>query len=380
MVSEDSFPVVHQFVGGYSGFGDDFLSASSAISDEFYYGNTFTSRQAADSHNLQPSSLGNTSHNAFSRLQQARLTARRALAQTHDVRTPGTAVADSSTRSTLRAIEGYVYLTLSEGWCGAVPFSVVPDTGTLDPSVIEGGATGTTGSTALRSDNSPAAATNADADGLPFRDAMDPRVPTTYARNCFTSSIRCFYNNNYTDYDSDVPFATGVEARLIESEVALQAGDTATFFKRLNDLRAVSTSLLATCGAWCATTSSPRSRPSRPAPSSGAAPTATTLPTRCRSTRRTTPSTTRGAVPPPRPDIPERIDNTPGALWAPRRAFGDAGRESMGMARHAPLRREAAASRTRDFGRQREKTPRELRAAFSREASCMTGVGIEPTT
>ena len=64
-------------------------------------------------------------------------------------------------------------------------------------------------------------------------------------RNCFTSSVRCFYNNNYVDYEADVPFASGVEARLIEAEAALQAGDVVTYLKRLNDLRASSTSLLA---------------------------------------------------------------------------------------------------------------------------------------
>ena len=69
---------IRQFVGGYSGFGDDaFLSSSATISDEFYYGDTFTTRQAADSRNLQPASLGNISDAAFSRLQQARLNARR---------------------------------------------------------------------------------------------------------------------------------------------------------------------------------------------------------------------------------------------------------------------------------------------------------------
>ena len=70
-----------ELVGGYSGFGDDaFLSSSAVISDEFYYGDTFTTRQAADSRNLQPTALGNISDAAFSRLQSARFNARRAFA------------------------------------------------------------------------------------------------------------------------------------------------------------------------------------------------------------------------------------------------------------------------------------------------------------
>src|SRR3712207_3466151 len=37
---------IRQFTGGYSGFGDDsFLSASALISDEFYWGDTFPTRQ-----------------------------------------------------------------------------------------------------------------------------------------------------------------------------------------------------------------------------------------------------------------------------------------------------------------------------------------------
>ncbi|GJG88125.1 hypothetical protein tb265_33060 [Gemmatimonadetes bacterium T265] len=131
---------IYQFQGGYSGFGDDaFLTSSAVITDEFYYGDTFTTRNAADSRNLQPPALGNVSDVAFARLQAARVQARRAFAQVLRFTTKSTATADSATAAQMRAIEGYAYVTLSEGWCGAVPFTIVPDVGTIDPTQLKYG-------------------------------------------------------------------------------------------------------------------------------------------------------------------------------------------------------------------------------------------------
>jgi hypothetical protein len=131
---------VRQFGGGYSGFGGDaFLSASAVLSDEWYYGDTFTTRQAADQRSLQPPVLGNISDAAYTRLHQARLNARRAYAVVEEFTSTATAAADAATQAQLRAIEGYTYVTLSEGWCGGVPFSVIPDTGPLDPAAAEFG-------------------------------------------------------------------------------------------------------------------------------------------------------------------------------------------------------------------------------------------------
>lgn len=322
---------IRQFVGGYSGLGDDaFVVASGVISDEFYYGDTFTTRNAADSRNLQPTALGNISDAAFVRLQQARINARRAYAQVVNFSTAATASADSVTRSRLRAYEAYVYVTLSEGWCGAVPFSVIPDSGTISPVIpsatpvgtlamndsaivrfdeaialnktnylaqvgkgrallnqgkyaaaaaavatvptsfvqliehstnagsennataslqqngrygvanLEGGGTATA---AIRPDAGTPAATNALAEGLPFRGTPDPRVPTEYGRNCFSSSVRCYYNDNQPTLDADFAFASGVEARLIEAEAYLQAGKIDSMLVKLNALRASVTSL-----------------------------------------------------------------------------------------------------------------------------------------
>jgi tetratricopeptide (TPR) repeat protein len=316
-----------QFIGGYDGFGldDSFLSSSAVITDETYYGDTFTTREAADKRNLQPVVLGNVTDASYARLHQARFNARRAFAIVQQFSTPGTAKADSVTQAQLRTIEGLVYVTFSEGWCGAVPFSVVPDSGAIDPFAIGFGTSLNTrqmtdtaiarfnealrlnpannlakvalGRALLNAGRFPEAAaavtsvpttyvfrlehstntsnennpmnslmangrfgianleggaerpdsptpstSSAGAEGIPFRGLRDPRVPwqgRAAANNgCFTSSVRCWLNNNYKDFNADVPLASGIEARLIEAEAAMQANDFARTLTLLNDLRA----------------------------------------------------------------------------------------------------------------------------------------------
>ncbi|MEJ7760474.1 MAG: tetratricopeptide repeat protein [Gemmatimonadaceae bacterium] len=317
---------LRQFIGGYSGFGgDSFLSSSGVISDELYYGDTFTTRDAADKRTLQPAVLGNISDGSFGLLQQARFNARRAFATVAQFSTPATAAADGTTQAQLRTIEGYVYVTLSEGWCGSVPFSVVPDTGVVDASRITNGVPLSTAgmndtavtrfnqalalnssnalaavgkarallnlgrfaeaaaavqsvptsyvfllehsintpaennpiralidngrysvsnlegavisTTSTRPDATAPATTAPGAEGIAFRGLRDPRVPWEFKGRCF-SAVNCFFNNNYSTLDADVPLASGVEARLIEAEAALRAGNTALMLSTLNTLRA----------------------------------------------------------------------------------------------------------------------------------------------
>lgn len=331
-----------EFRGGYSGYGDDaFLTSSAVISDEFYYGDTFTTRNAADSRNLQPTSLGNISDAAFNRLQGARFQARRAFAQVLKFSTASTAKADSATAAQMRAIEGYAYVTLSEGWCGSVPFTILPDSGAIDPTSLDYGAPigtlamndtavarfdealtldpnsnlaklgkarallnqgkfddaaavvasvpnsfvyllehsdnsapeynpifalqangrygisnlegGTTTSAAgvtavLRPDAATPALTNAVAAGLPFRAIADPRVPFENRGStgtCFSNSVRCYNNDNYSTYRAAVPLASGVEARLIEAEALYQHGQYADMLAKLNSLRSSTLPLVA---------------------------------------------------------------------------------------------------------------------------------------
>jgi starch-binding outer membrane protein, SusD/RagB family len=321
---------LRQFVGGYSGFGDDsFVAASGLITDELYFGDTFTTRFAVDSRNLQAPVLGNIMDASYSRLHQARLNSRRAAAALAEFQPQNTAG-----RARMRAIEAYTYVTFSEGWCSAVPFSRVPDTGAIDPrEIVDGAPLSTTqmGDTAVArfnealqlnpgdnlarvglgrallnlgryadaaaavqavpttfvhhlehssnagSQNNPLfslmsngrygvsndeggtlasgaakrpdlPATSADfqvnnGEGVPFRALMDPRVPWEGRRGpgqpvgCFTGSINCWRNNNVPNNDANIPLASGIEARLIEAEAALQAGRD-EWLTILNSLRA----------------------------------------------------------------------------------------------------------------------------------------------
>src|SRR5688500_9483906 len=106
---------IRQFGGGYSGFGGDAFLSMGVITDELYYGDTFTTRQAADRRSMQPPVLGNISDGAFASLHQARFAARRAFALVEEFTTGATAAADAITQGQLRTIEGYTYVTLSEG-------------------------------------------------------------------------------------------------------------------------------------------------------------------------------------------------------------------------------------------------------------------------
>lgn len=82
--------------------------------------------------------------------------------------------------------------------------------------------------------------------GLPYRDAFtggDPRTPWQRVDDDvgFDTAIPQYDELKYAAEDSDVPLATGVEARLIEAEAALQTGDAAGF-------DAIHTALRATAG------------------------------------------------------------------------------------------------------------------------------------
>jgi hypothetical protein len=82
--------------------------------------------------------------------------------------------------------------------------------------------------------------------GFPFRSVSDPRTPsrqrTAGDGNGFDGLTPQFNNFRFGDRKAAIPLATGVEARLIEAEAALQA-DTANpspaFFTALNDPRVV---------------------------------------------------------------------------------------------------------------------------------------------
>jgi hypothetical protein len=80
-------------------------------------------------------------------------------------------------------------------------------------------------------------ANNEGGNGLPFITTNDPRVPVRRTGIGFDQSTPHFSQFKYPDRDSDIPLATGIEARLIEAEAALRRGDIGTFLARINETR-----------------------------------------------------------------------------------------------------------------------------------------------
>ena len=76
--------------------------------------------------------------------------------------------------------------------------------------------------------------------GLNFRTAQDPRVPWARvpATNVgFDNATPDYYEGKYASETASLSIANGVEARLIEAEAALRAGDNVTWLNTLNTLR-----------------------------------------------------------------------------------------------------------------------------------------------
>jgi hypothetical protein len=74
--------------------------------------------------------------------------------------------------------------------------------------------------------------------GLPWRAANDLRVPwEDTGTEGFDGETPYFVQGKYPEQESSTNLATGTEARLIEAEAALQAGNTTLMLQRLNQLR-----------------------------------------------------------------------------------------------------------------------------------------------
>lgn len=75
--------------------------------------------------------------------------------------------------------------------------------------------------------------------GLPYRTANDPRVVWVDSGTVgFDHVTELFNQHKYPSRGSAIPVATDIEARLIEAEAALNAGDMATFILKINKARA----------------------------------------------------------------------------------------------------------------------------------------------
>jgi hypothetical protein len=283
---------------GYGGDGngnDSFLTTTALFTDEFHSSDTFTTRTAMDQRVLQPPANQNESDDPFQFLQLAR----RSLDFAADA-TERFFGADDPRLTRLRSLEGYTYVALGEAFCSHVPFSETLESGApgdygtplttqqmfeeavarfntalgvdgdselaavgrarallnlgrFDEAAaavagvattfvykIEHSANTTRQNNAVFAlqDNGRYSVADQEGGGLPFRSALDPRVPWTGPIPGFDQTIQQFINLRYTSIDADVPLANGVEARLIEAEAALRRGDLVTWLGKLNELRA----------------------------------------------------------------------------------------------------------------------------------------------
>ena len=78
--------------------------------------------------------------------------------------------------------------------------------------------------------------------GLNFISANDPRVPAAapVRGGGFDANVDLVRQNIYPTRETNFPVVTGIEARLIEAEAALQANNTTLFLQKLNDPRSAS--------------------------------------------------------------------------------------------------------------------------------------------
>lgn len=66
---------------------------------------------------------------------------------------------------------------------------------------------------------------------------IDPRAPADSIGRGLSTTVPLYRQNKYPTRGSDIPLATGVEARLIEAEAALNKGASAAYLPILNTLR-----------------------------------------------------------------------------------------------------------------------------------------------
>jgi starch-binding outer membrane protein, SusD/RagB family len=193
----------------------------------------------------------------------------------------------------MRALAGYTYLALAEGFCSGVPLDD-PDQalttaqlfgraaqrfqdavgGPIDPTFVHlsrvgharallglgdpvgagalaamvpaGFSFATSHTTALGDDNQVFSLNHGrrisvpeveGGNGLPFRSAMDPRVPWDDGGLSQGGVLPVYRLLKFSGPTADFPVATSTEARLIQAEGDLASGSVGAFLARLNDLR-----------------------------------------------------------------------------------------------------------------------------------------------
>lgn len=108
-----------EFVLAYAGDGGDaYISVSALMGDELFSSGTFTTRTNTDRRDQFSIQNGNTSDGAYVNFQQARRALRDAAVQVE-----AALGADSDEWGLMKALEGYTYTGLAEGYCVGVPIS-----------------------------------------------------------------------------------------------------------------------------------------------------------------------------------------------------------------------------------------------------------------
>lgn len=285
------------FTSAFAG-GESYVTVSALITDEFHASGTFPTRIATDRREQFVGASGNTSDGTYNKLHFARRALKDAAARVAEVRNTS-----DPAYLELKALEGYTMVLLAEGYCSAIPLSNVvagefvygvPLTGSqvLDSAIVRFNAAGTSNLAAVgkarallnQGQYSAAAAAAAGVPttftyrithsesgtsntifglqsngrysqsnleggtGEPFREPEDPRAPFTLrAGGGFDRETPLYVSNKYNDFSDPTVMASGVEARLIEAEAALQANNLGAMTAILNTLRSQVGTIMA---AW----------------------------------------------------------------------------------------------------------------------------------
>ena len=298
---------IRDFNIGYAGPApldtDAMLTASAVLSDELISSGTFTTRQAVDQRRQFPIGLGNAGDEGYAFLHNGRVSSKRAaeaiLEVTGDPSDPDLVL--------MRNLEGFAIVALAEAYCKHLAFSEVVDgefvpgspvgaeqafelaIQAFDQALAAGpgdnlasvgkaralvnlgryseAAAAVSGvptdfvyfvehstNTAEQQNNIQglqdngrySMGDNEGGNGLDYMSAQDPRIPWIQdpALVGFDLVTPLFISQRHFFQDSDMPLADGIEARLIEAEAALSAGDVSTWLSKLNELRADVRSLM----------------------------------------------------------------------------------------------------------------------------------------
>lgn len=274
-------------------FNNSLVVAQGLFTDEYYFSDTFTDRGEVDRRNIDRND-NQIILNVFSGLMVTRTSAIAAIDAINEFEP------DNPNLSLMHSIQGYTDVLLAESFCSGVPVStldgnqiqfgdprtttqvfedaidafdaaLVADAGSdlarvgkaralvnlgrFDEAanLVAGVPTGfaefvrhsataasqNNGLWSLSTNGRLTVWDNDGGNGLPFRSANDPRVPWLDTGGPgWDEETPLYLQLVQPDIDSDVPLATGIEARMIEAEAALRAGNRAAFFTAHNAARA----------------------------------------------------------------------------------------------------------------------------------------------